>query len=105
MAKQGTVTNASTGKQTIVIAAPKSGMAQGATPSKIITTVPKVAGQAVAGGSGTQFIVVTTRPGGSTAGGVQTVTTLSSTGLATRGRSCLRLACRWKRGLGLKALG
>ncbi len=52
------------GKQTIVIAAPKSGagMTAAGTPTKIITTVPKLAGTSTAGG--TQFIVVTTRPGG-----------------------------------------
>ena len=39
-----------------------SGAVGGATPTKIITTVPKGAGQTPS--SQTQFIVVTTRPGG-----------------------------------------
>ena len=74
MAKPGTVTSAG-GKQTIVIAAPKSGIS-GSTPTKIITTVPKMA-QAQGGGSGTQYIVVNTRPGGT--GGI-TQSTMSKMG-------------------------
>jgi hypothetical protein len=74
MAKPGiaTVTQGAGGKQTIVIAAPKSGMT-GATPTKIITTVPKLS---TANTSGTQFIVVTTRAGGQTSN----ISTLGSGG-------------------------
>ena len=51
------------GKQTIVIAAPKTAV-PGAKGAKLITTLPKVAGQPAPGGP--QFIVVTSRPGGTT---------------------------------------
>jgi len=61
--RSGMVTQATAGgKQTIVIAAPKSGV-PGATPTKIITSMPKLS-TATTGAGGTQFIVVTTRPGG-----------------------------------------
>ena len=52
-------------KQTIVIAAPKTGtsMAGGVTPTKILTTMPRLATPTSQSGQ-TQFIVVTTRPGG-----------------------------------------
>ena len=51
------------GKQTIVIAAPKSGAGPGgATPTKILTTMPRLSTPNTSGQ--TQFIVVTTRPGG-----------------------------------------
>ena len=57
----GNVTTTSGGKQTIVIAAPKSGGLAGSMGGKVITTVPKVGNNPNAQ---TQFIVVTTRPGG-----------------------------------------
>lgn len=47
----------STGKQTIVIASPKPNVSG----TKIITTLPR---SAAPGAAGTQYIVVTTRPGG-----------------------------------------
>ncbi len=64
-AKTGTIGQLSgtPGKQTIVIAAPKSGNVSAGTPTKIITTVPKLA---TSSAGGTQFIVVATRPGGTT---------------------------------------
>jgi hypothetical protein len=64
MAKPGqtiTQTTPGGGKQTIVIAAPKQGGQGQGQGQKIITTIPKT--QAGAGGAGTQYIVVTTRPG------------------------------------------
>ena len=60
--KQGlaTVTNTGTGgKQTIVIAAPKTGAGSAGAPTKFITTMPKLATSTT---QGTQFIVVGTRP-------------------------------------------
>jgi hypothetical protein len=52
-------TPAAGGKQTIVIASPRPNL-PGAPPAKILT-MPR----GVAGPAGTQYIVVTTRPGGS----------------------------------------
>ena len=76
-----TVTQGAGGKQTIVIAAPKSGVA-GATPTKIITTIPKLSTSTT---SGTQFIVVTTRAGAHasdlashTSGGKQIITIVTA---------------------------
>lgn len=53
-------TPAAGGKQTIVIASPRPNL-PGAPPAKILTAMPR----GVAGPAGTQYIVVTTRPGGS----------------------------------------
>lgn len=53
------------GKQTIVIAAPKSRVGGVGQPTKFVTTVPKLS-TATSGATNTQFIVVTTRPGGQT---------------------------------------
>lgn len=65
VAKPGmaTVTQGAGGKQTIVIAAPKASVTGTPGAAKIITTMPKIS---TATTSGTQFIVVTTRPGGTT---------------------------------------
>ena len=55
MAKPGSsVTTTQVGTKTIVIAAPKGSSGSLSTPTKIITSVPKLAGQA----GNTQFIVV-----------------------------------------------
>lgn len=81
VAKPGAVPQmavSSTGKQTIVIASPKPNVS-GTLPTKIITTLPR---SAAPGATGTQYIVVTTRPGG--VGAVQQAIGVSSG--ATTGR-------------------
>eukprot|EP00106_Octopus_bimaculoides_P009069 XP_014776511.1 PREDICTED: host cell factor 2-like [Octopus bimaculoides] len=65
MAKSGgALTSTTPGTKTIVIAAPKGQAGSFGTPTKIITSVPKLSG-----GGNTQFIVVSPQPG-SGAGGV-----------------------------------
>ncbi|XP_052780267.1 host cell factor 1-like isoform X2 [Mya arenaria] len=59
-AGQASIQTTSTGAKTIVIAAPKGGVGAGQTPTKILSSMPKIAGQ-----GNTQFIVVS--PQGSSA--------------------------------------
>ncbi|XP_064633755.1 host cell factor 1-like isoform X2 [Lineus longissimus] len=85
MAKsQGITTTSIGGKQTIVIAAPKSATGTGGTPTKFITTMPKLS---TSTSGGTQYIVVNTQGSGTpgavtvktvTADGGQQLTTLPS---------------------------
>ncbi|XP_076469600.1 host cell factor 1-like isoform X2 [Babylonia areolata] len=77
VAKPGSsATTTQVGTKTIVIAAPKGSAGNLSTPTKIITSVPKLAGQ----GGNTQFIVVSPQSAAGSAGGTVnkavTVTTL-----------------------------
>ena len=76
------ITGGAPGKQTIVIASPRASV-PGATPTKIITAMPRAQTAGIGGAGGTQYIVVTTRPGG-TAGTVQQAINVSSAAAAGR---------------------